>query len=243
MSSYVDANADGVILFIDSISSSDRDYAIREVGSNFNTTNRELEEYGNTMYLVGIDSLDRFEARIQSTTVRIYLVTQTKGSVVYQTNDIEVADPSIDSWQELGADTYASFRGQRLNIPRRTTGGQDVKIGFRHADSVDDWNNDIGGGTHFQTTVGLRGDNTWAQYMDDDKVDVSIAAYTKGPAAVATPAPTPPPAWVTLAGTLSDVKEGGAIATDGTDLYALRGDDQQDFWRFDVSAGYLEFTC
>ena len=182
VSSHVDTGADGVILLIDSTSSSDRDYAIREIGSSFSTTNRELEEYGNTMYLVGINGSDQFEVRIQSTLVKIYLVGQTKGSVVYYTDDIAVSDPSTNSWQELDADTYSiPAEANGLVFRAENTGSTDRKTGFRHADSVDDWNKDLGGGTHFQSAIGLKADNTWDEFMERTAINVTIAAYTKGP--------------------------------------------------------------
>ena len=43
--------------------------------------------------------------------------------------------------------------------------------------------------------------------------------------------------WETLADTPANVRFGGAMTTDGTDLYALRGAGLSDFWRYDISAG------
>ena len=91
VSSYVDVNANGVILFIESVTSSPVAYGVREVGSSFATTSLELEEFGNSMYLVGIDSSDQFEAYIESGDIRLYLVAETQGSVVYYTDDTAVA--------------------------------------------------------------------------------------------------------------------------------------------------------
>ena len=71
VSAHVGASADGVILFIDNQTSTDQVYGIREVTSTYATVNRELKDYGNTMYLVGIDANDRFEAYIESTGVKI----------------------------------------------------------------------------------------------------------------------------------------------------------------------------
>ena len=173
--------ASGVILFIDSVSSSDRDYSIREVGSSYTTTNWELEVYGNTMFVVHLDGADQFEAYIQDANVKIYLIGQTKGSVAYFTDDITVSDPLLGSWQELDADSYGipdSATGLFLHV-ELNTGVSDAKINFRHGDSTDDWNGDIGGGTHFQAAVGLRNDNVWDQYMEHAFTDVYIAAYTK----------------------------------------------------------------
>ena len=183
VSSYVDADARGVILFIDSISSTDRDYGIREVGSGYSTTNRELEEYGNTMYLVGINGSDEFEAYIQDANVKIYLVGQTKGSVRYYIDDIAVTDPLTGSWEELDADAYGipEIANGLFLLAEMGTADGDRKINFRHGDSDDDWNGDIGAGTHFQAGIGLRGDNVWDQYMEHVGTDVFIAAYTRPP--------------------------------------------------------------
>ena len=179
VSAYVDADADGVVLLVDSISSSNLDYAIREVGSSFNTP-RRLEGFTSTMWLVGLDGADQFEAYIQGSNVKIYLVGQTKGSVVYYTNDIAVTDPTTGSWQEIDADTYSVpaaangliFRIDNSNSNRR-------KIGLRHGDSTDDWNADMGGITLLEAAAGLRDDNVWDEYMQATSVNVSIAAYTR----------------------------------------------------------------
>ncbi len=55
---------------------------------------------------------------------------------------------------------------------------------------------------------------------------VTVAAFAPDPAA-----------WYVLNHTPSNVKSGGALATDGTDIYALRGDRSTDFWRFTVATG------
>ena len=161
ISALVDADADGAILFIDSTAKKDRAYAIREEGSSFDTTNRELEEYGNTMYLVG----------------------QTKGSVVYYTDDIEVTDPPTNGWQPLDADDYAVPADANGLVFRVVdTSNVDRKLGLRHGDSSDDWvRKDIGGGTHLQAAVGISDANIWDEYVESSSVKVSIAAHTKGP--------------------------------------------------------------
>ena len=105
VSAFVDSGADGVILLIDNIENTARNYGVREVGSTFSTTGRKLGAYGNTMYIVGIDGADQFDAYIENGNIQVYLVGQTKGSVVYYTDDIAVADPTLGSWQQLDADT------------------------------------------------------------------------------------------------------------------------------------------
>lgn len=48
--------------------------------------------------------------------------------------------------------------------------------------------------------------------------------------------PTEP--WDVLLDALDGVGEGGALTTDGTVIYALRGKNQTDFWRFDPATGF-----
>ena len=179
VSANVDADADGVILFLDSVAGSTREYAIRESGSGFDITNRELEDYGNTMYLVGIDALDQFEAFIEDVDdIKVYLVGQTKGSVVYNLEDVAVTDPSIGSWQAVDADDYnvpAAANGLFLRVV--STGGDEIS-GIRHGASTDTWTPDVGGDTHFMAGTGIESENLWDEYLEDTDVDVFIAAYT-----------------------------------------------------------------
>ena len=65
------------------------------------------------------------------------------------------------------------------------------------------------------------------------------ATATPVPAtATPTPTPTPVPAgWSSMAAVPNNVKTGGALATDGTDIYAFRGGTKKDFWKYDVSDG------
>lgn len=180
VSAYVDADADGVILFVDSVRDATRDYAIRESGSGFNTTNRELYDNGNTMYLVGINAADQFDAFIEDVAdIQVYLVGQTKGSVVYNLEDVAVADPTTGSWQELDADNYnvpAAANGVFLRIENRDGIGR--MAGIRHGDSTDAWTPDVGNDTHLMAGTGINADNVWDEYMENTNLDFYIAAYT-----------------------------------------------------------------
>ena len=42
------------------------------------------------------------------------------------------------------------------------------------------------------------------------------------------------PYWISLAGTPNTGHDGGGLATDGTYIYALRGDAQREFWRYNL---------
>ena len=181
VSGYVDANADGVILLINNTDNGVGIYGIREVGSSFPTPVVQLPAYGNTMYLVGINGSDQFQAWIESVEfTKVYLVGETKGSVVYYTNDLAVADPSTGSWQEVDADTSGvAAEANGLIFRVDNDGGSDRKAGFRHGDSTDDWNGDIEGDAHLQAGTGINSDNVWDEYIENASLDVHIAAYTK----------------------------------------------------------------
>jgi hypothetical protein len=178
-SPYVDADADGVILFIVSTQDGDRDYGVREIGSSFSTTNRDLENRSSTMYLVGLDASYQFEVYHEDfEDVKFYLVSQTKGSVVYFSNDVTVVDPATGSFQEIDADSYTVPAAATGLILRVVSTDGDEKSGFRHGDSTDAWTPDVGGGTHIQAAVGINDSNVWDEYIEDEDVDVTIAAYT-----------------------------------------------------------------
>ena len=108
LSAFVDADADGVILFILSTQDDDRDYRVREIGSSFRTITINLENRSSTMYVVGIDDNEQFEVYHEDyDDVKFYLVGQTKGSVVYYSDDLAVDDSATGSFQESDSDTYS----------------------------------------------------------------------------------------------------------------------------------------
>ena len=141
VSANVDNDAVGVILFLDSIQSAKREYGVREHGSSFDITNRELEDYGNTMYLVGLDALDQFEVFLENVAqIQAYLIAQTKGSVVYNLEDVLAADPNVGSWQAIEADNYnvpEAANGVFLRIENRDSGDRVASI--VHGDLTDAW--------------------------------------------------------------------------------------------------------
>jgi hypothetical protein len=180
VSAYVDDGTDGVILIIYSTSSADHDYAIHEIGSSDASTGYELDPYGNTMYMVDLDGSNRFEAYVQDNAISIYLVARTKGSVVYYDDDIAVTDPLNGEWQTLDADDYGIPAGANAVVLRlaNTSLTLDQKLGLRHGASTDNWDANIGSGTHLQGVAALRDDNRWDEYMESAASDVYIAAYT-----------------------------------------------------------------
>ena len=181
VSSYVDAATDGVILLVNSTSSADRDYGVRETGSSDSATGYELGPYGSSMYLVGIDGSDSFDAYIQDAAVSIYLVGRTKGSVTYYSSDISVPDPATGAWQSLDADSHGIPAGANGLVLRavNTSTSSNLKLGIRHGASTDEHSGDIELGTHLQAGVGLRDDNLWDEYIEGGSLEVYIAAYTR----------------------------------------------------------------
>ena len=174
LSSQVDSDADGAILFL---TGDAKRYGIREVGSSYSTTSLTTPVKGNTMYLVGLDGNKEFETYLEGAT-NIYLVGQTKGSVVYYTNDLVATDPVTGVWASLDADTFGvDTTANGLLLHAEVANESD--IGFRHADSTDNWNKKLPAGSHVQAAVGINSSNLWDEYMEDLGTDISIAGYTR----------------------------------------------------------------
>jgi hypothetical protein len=182
VAAYVDADATGVILLVDNGATTDLSFGVRETGSTFSATNRDLNSYGNTMYAVGLDANKKFQAYVELTTVKIFLIGQTKGSIGFYVDDLAVADPVLGSWQGIDADTYGvpgTANGLFLYAHNPDNGGRE--IAFRHGDSVDDWTRkDLWTGGHFQGAIGLNAGNVWDEFMQDSDTNVTIAGYTVG---------------------------------------------------------------
>lgn len=174
LSGNVDADADGAILLVVGDA---KKYGIREMGSSFSNVDLKLPSKGLTMYLVGLNSSKEFEAYLDNG-INIYLVGQTKGSVVYYSDDLTVTNPATGSWATLDADTFsvpADANGLILTAEVATAGD----LGLRHGDSTDDWNKRMLDATHLQGAVGINSDNQWQQYLGETDSGVFIAAYTR----------------------------------------------------------------
>ena len=116
--------------------------------------------------------------------IKIYLIAETKGSVVFNINDTAVTNPTAGSWLPIDADSYSipSEANGLILLAEMTTDQGDGKLGFRHADSVLDHDADIGSGTHFQAGVGISDTNEWDMYVElDSASSVFISGYTKPP--------------------------------------------------------------
>ena len=174
LSNQVDADADGAILFL--IGDAKR-YGIREMDSSDSKTSLRTPVLGNTMYLVGLDGNKQFRAYLE-TGSNLYLVGQTKGSVVYYTNDLAATDTVTGVWSTLDADTFgvdAAANGLLLHAEVAS----ESDMGFRHGNSTDNWNKRLPAGSHVQAGAGLNSSNLWYQNMGDQTTDVFIAGYTR----------------------------------------------------------------
>jgi hypothetical protein len=177
VSAHVDTDATGAVLFLDS-TGNDTIYAVREIGSTDSDLTHELIGGSNTQYYVGIDDTGKFEFYRAAADIDVYLIGQTKDSLVFYSNDIAVADPTTGSWQEIDADTYSVPDEANGLIVRAANGGQKKDIGFRHGDSTDDHNKQFDRDEHKQATVGLNASNIWDEYLGATAADVSISGYT-----------------------------------------------------------------
>ena len=177
VSAQVDADADGVILFIQNQDSANNVYGMRELTSG--DIALSMRNHRSRMHVVGLDAAKTFKAYIESTGVKIYLVGQTKGSVVYYTNNVAVTDPTTGSWQPRDADNYgvaAEADGLFLSV---WNSGSVTDISFRHGDSSDNFaERKLNGNKGFQAAAGLNAANEWGEYMGTTNVDVYIAGYT-----------------------------------------------------------------
>ena len=143
-----------------------------------------LDEYGNTMYVVGLSPNKRFEVFAETTQVRFYLVGQTKGSIVYYNPDVAVADPTTGGWtptpQELDADGYGILPRANGLFFHVTNQDASKRVSFRRGDSTDDWNGHTGTTKQaLMAAVGLDNDNEWDEHMEATDAAVSIAAYSR----------------------------------------------------------------
>ena len=192
VSSHVDADAGGVILLVYSESEQDREYAIREVGSSDTYDEVGLRRYQSTMHVVGLNASKEFEAWIEHSSLRLYLVAQTKGRFTYYVDDIVVADPSLGSWQTMDADDYAipaAAGGLIMSVESDDYG----IMTFRHGGGFDNWgplSTNVDSDMLVQAPVGLNLANEWDEYMGIAKMDVAIAAWVKGNVTTVAPGDT-----------------------------------------------------
>ncbi|MDP6821975.1 MAG: hypothetical protein QF554_01630 [Dehalococcoidia bacterium] len=178
VSANVDADATGVILFLDA-TANDTTYGIREVGSSFSDITHRLEGESNGMYFVGIDTNDQFDIYLEDASIVVYLIAYTEQSVVYYTDDVAVADPAINGWRDIDADTYSiSEAANGLILYAQNNRNSKVDFGIRKNGSTDDFDRELPAQAHLQGGVGIDTDNIWEEFIDRTDTDISIAAYT-----------------------------------------------------------------
>ena len=108
-----------------------------------------LEQYGSTMYVSGIDASDQIQVYIEDSSVKVYLVARTKGSVIYYSTHVSVADPATETWQELDANDVSIPNGANdviLEVANSSI-STDYKLCIRHGETAHYWNTDIGDGS------------------------------------------------------------------------------------------------
>ncbi len=179
VSANVDADADGVILLVYNASSSDKTYSIKETGSSYANTSLGLRGNQNTMFAVGLDAGKTFQSWIEDSNVKIYLVAQTKGSLVHYVDDVAFADPPLNSWSTIDADTY-SVPAAANGLFLLTEVASRTRCAVRHGDSTDDFGNTeyVDNTTLIQQAMGLNAANLWSAFYKDTGPSGFIAAYT-----------------------------------------------------------------
>ena len=178
VSANVSADATGVILFLDA-TANDTNYGIREAGSSYSDITHRLEGELNGMYFVGIDSNDQFDIYLADSSIVVYLIAYTKESVYYYTDDVAVADPAINGWRDIAADTYSvPSAANGLILYAQNNRNNKVDFGIRKNGSTDDFDKQLPAQSHGQGAIGIDSDNIWEEHIDRTDTDVSIAAYT-----------------------------------------------------------------
>ena len=182
---YLDADTDGVILFIDSIANNVDKFGIGEVSCI--SDDERLPDYGNTMWLVGLNEFDQFKAKIKDPNeYKLYLVAQTKGSAVFYCLDILTGDPpAFGSWQLMDADVYgvAAAANGLIFQARGKKATDKNELGLRHGDNTtDDWNKELANtddDRHLQAVAGINAANQWYEWKEHKDIRVWITGYTR----------------------------------------------------------------
>lgn len=180
VSSYVSANATGVILHI--VYASTQDSGWRKNGSTDNRTTSSAASH--QWCTIGVDASRIFEAYVGSTTdVDIYLVGYFEDESVFFTNAVDKSLTTTSSWQDIsiasdtGADTaigacfeitYSSTFG--TNFGMRMNGSSVPQRGAR--------------GYHSGYIIGVDASEILEGYIGSTSLDFFLVGYIKDTAAV-----------------------------------------------------------
>lgn len=181
----VDADTDGIILFIQTLQSDDTDVEVRAVGSSNTQSSREWEEYNIGLWVVKIDANDQFQIDLESTNAKIYLIAETKGSIEYYTNYVSITDPSTGSWQDIDLDNYVTVPDDASGVIVRavdTSTTTDYRAGVRKNGIT--WappNNrfDCGADQQVILASGIDDGNIFEAYYESTSIGMYIEAVTR----------------------------------------------------------------
>ena len=181
VSGQVDADTDGLILFVQARdSTTDYRYAVRAVGSTNDHSAREWEEYNIGLMVVKIDASDQFQY-FAAAAGKIYLVAETKGSIDYLTTNFVDLSPTAIGWTMRDLDSYAT-------VPADASG-----CFLQHENPSIDYQNiareygtswifpryDVGGDQELTGGCGVDAQHQIEIYIENTGADVYLHAITR----------------------------------------------------------------
>lgn len=182
VSSHIPAGSSGVLLHLVNTSAGRFKNAVRKNGSS-DTRIPDIDSYGHTYALVGVDASRIFEGYIEYTaTQEMYLIGYTDSSVTFFTNAIDVSLGSTGSWIDI----------DNVNVPDSATG---VIVEIYNTDSITPYQGgircnsssdtypygDIYGSSHIYQLCGVDASGIFEGEIEHTDVDFYIVGYTESP--------------------------------------------------------------
>jgi len=150
----------------------------------------DLDDYGTGRFsalnhryiIVELDANRKFEAKIQSSSVQIWLVGYTDESVVFLADRVDVTTGIFDAWTDTDVSPYVSnATGVLLKAIGDPAGAKRVSV--RKNGSTDDRSlyDAVGGYEWKCMLIGVDGSNVFEQYVELSVAKIYLIGYTKAP--------------------------------------------------------------
>jgi hypothetical protein len=140
-----------------------------------------------TIALVGIDSNRKFQAKIQTIDMKIYLVGYADDAVTFFTNKIDYSESStFGSWVDVdpSSDVPEGATGVIVRFCIRATGA-DLDAAVRKKGSTDDFNQKAifayWSKSFIYCLCGVDSNRKFQQYVESGDVDLYLVGYTESP--------------------------------------------------------------
>jgi len=177
VSSYVSANATGVILHVINTSTTSS-IMFRKNGS---TDDRYvgMYSYTHTWIMIGLDENFIFEAKIGATTIKVYLIGYTEEEAVYFTNAINKSIGTISTWVDVdvsantGADTAIGV------IIEQYSGNSALYYCGVRPNGATGWEPPVRTASHycFTAVVGVDANEIYETYIASTELDHYLVGY------------------------------------------------------------------